>query len=244
MKTTTFGPHLTQLTQTFPFSINAYFVREDDGLTLVDTGIFGNARAILNEAKSLGQPIKRIALTHAHGDHVGSLDALHALVPEAEVMISARESRFLAGDRTLDPDEPQDRLRGSYQTCTTRPTRLLQDGDRIGSLTVIAAPGHTPGQVAFFDPRDGHLIVGDAFSVLGGLAVSGTMRLLFPLPAIATWNRRLALETAKRLRALKPSRLAVGHGSVLEAPLEAMDRVIAEAEHALVARSNTAQKRV
>src|SRR5690606_3319210 len=113
-------------------------VREEDGLTVVDTGMGGAAEAIVQAAKTLGAPIRRIALTHSHGDHVGSLDALHALVPDAEVAISAREARFLAGERTLDADEPQTPLKGSITTCTTKPTRLLNAGDRIGSLEVIA----------------------------------------------------------------------------------------------------------
>ncbi len=238
------GPHLTQITQTFPFPINAYFVHENDGLTLIDTGLFGNAQNILKTAQSLGAPIKRIALTHAHGDHAGSLDALHALVPDAEVLISARESRLLAGERTLKPDEPQDKLRGSYQTCKTRPTRLLHDGDRVESLTVIAAPGHTPGQIAFLDARESNLIVGDAFHFLGGVAVSGTLKWRFPFPAWATWSKGAALESAKRLRTLEPSRLAVGHGDTFENPLAQMDSAILEAENALRARSSTTQERV
>ncbi len=56
--------------------VNCYLVREDDGLTLVDTMIPGSQKKILAAAERLGAPIKRIVLTHAHGDHIGSLDAL------------------------------------------------------------------------------------------------------------------------------------------------------------------------
>jgi hypothetical protein len=62
------------------------------------------------------------------------------------------------------------------------------------------------------------------------MAVSGVMRPLFPFPAMATWNRPLALESARKLRALNPSRLAVGHGDVLENPVNAMEAAIAVAE--------------
>ena len=30
----------------------------------------------------------------------------------------------------------------------TKPDLLLEEGDRIGSLEVIATPGHTPGSIA------------------------------------------------------------------------------------------------
>jgi glyoxylase-like metal-dependent hydrolase (beta-lactamase superfamily II) len=222
---------LVQLTR-FPrlFPVNCYLVREDDGLTLIDTTIGGSTEAILAAAKRMGAPIVRIALTHAHMDHVGSLDALHAALPDAEVLVPAREARFLAGDRTLEPGETQGKLRGSWKTCTTQPTRLLQPGDRVGSLDVVASPGHTPGHVAFFDTRDGSLIAGDAFQTRGGIAVSGVIRPLFPFPAMGTWHKPSALSSARALRALEPTVLAVGHGAMLSDPIPAMDAAIATCE--------------
>ena len=233
MKTIPLGPNLTQLVQTVVIPVNAYLVREDDGLTLVDTGLGGNARAVMGAARAAGLEIRRVALTHAHGDHTGSLDALRDALPDAEVLVSARDARFLAGDRSLDPTEPRTPPRGDLKPRRTRPTRLLRPGDRVGSLEAVAAPGHTPGQLAFLDTRDGALIAGDAFSNVGGLAVSGVPRLLFPFPALATWHRPTALESARRLRALGPTRLAVGHGAAIDDPLAAMDRAIEEAERAL-----------
>jgi len=230
MRLTRHGEHLIQLTR-FPllFPINTYLVSEPDGFTLIDTGMSGFGKRIMAATRELGLPITRIALTHAHGDHAGALDELHALLPEAEILVGARDARFLAGDMSLDPNEPQDKLRGSYVTARVRPTRLVEPGDRVGSLEVIAAPGHTPGQIACFDTRDRTLIAGDVFQTRAGLAVSGKLRPLFPFPAIATWHKQTALATARALRALEPSRLAVGHGEVIEAPGAAMDRAIAEA---------------
>ncbi len=226
------GQYLTQLTQTFPFPINAYLIRERDGLTLIDTAL-GQARQIIEAAKSLNAPIRRIAITHAHNDHVASLDRLHELLPEAEVLIGNREARILAGDLSLLPDETG---KPNGMTCKTRPTRLLLPGDTVGSLEVIAAPGHAIGQIAFHDPRDGNLIAGDAFQIQGGLAVSGTLKWRFPFPAWATWNKEIALESARRLRALNPNRLSVGHGDTLENPQAQMDAAILEAERNLNAR--------
>ncbi len=239
MKVTKHGDHLVKLT--FMGVMNCYFVREDDGLTLIDTVIEGRAPHIMQAAQSLGQPIKRIVLTHDHVDHVGSLDALHEALPDAEVMISARDARFLSGDMSMDDDEPKDKLRGGYVLCKTRPARLLHEGDRIGSLEVIATPGHTPGHAAFIDVRDRTLIAGDAFQTQGGVAVSGTFVPLFPLPALATWHKPLALASGRKLRALEPSRLAVGHGPVLEQPLAAMDRAIEKMARALGREEKAAQ---
>jgi len=205
--------------------VNAYLVEEDDGLTVVDTMLPRCAGAILKAAA--GRPIRRIALTHAHGDHVGSLDALAEQLPGVEVVISARDARLLAKDMTLAPEEQQGKLRGGYPGTKTRPTRELAHGDRVGSLEVVASPGHTPGHVAFLDTRDGTLYCGDAYSTLGGVATTAKTNPRFPLPATATWHRPTALESAKALRALDPTRLAPGHGKVVDSPARAMDTAIA-----------------
>lgn len=232
MRATTHGSHLIQLAR-YPllFPVNCYLVREADGFTLIDVGLPGSAPAILAAAQAHGGAIKRIALTHAHMDHMASLDALHAALPDAEILLSARQARFLGGDKSLDEAERSlnARLAGTWRVATTRPTRTIAAGERIGSLTVVAAPGHSPDHLAYFDPRDRTLIAGDAFQTRGGIAVSGTIRPLFPFPAFATWHKPTALESARTLRDLAPARLAVGHGEVLADPLEAMGKAIATA---------------
>ena len=209
--------------------VNAYLVAEDDGLTVIDTLMPRSASRILAAAGRVDAPIVRILLTHAHGDHIGSLDELAGRLPDAEVLISQRDARLLAKDMSLDPDEPQSKLSGSYPGAKTVPTGMLQPGDRVGSLEVLAAPGHTPGHVAYLDPRDRTMYCGDAYSTLGGVATTAKVNPRFPLPALATWDRPTALASARTLRALDPARLAPGHGKVVESPGPAMDAAIASA---------------
>jgi glyoxylase-like metal-dependent hydrolase (beta-lactamase superfamily II) len=209
--------------------VNAYLVAEDDGLTLIDTMLPRSAGKLLAAAAARGAPIVRIALTHAHGDHIGSLDELSGRLTDAEVIISTRDARLLAKDMSLDPGEPEDKLRGSYPGARTRPDRTVEPGERIGSLEVVASPGHTPGHVAFLDTRDGTLYCGDAYSTLGGVATTARANPRFPLPGMVTWHRPTALESARALRTLEPARLAPGHGKVVESPVAAMDAAIAKA---------------
>jgi len=231
MKITYATNNLIQLTRLVAF--NCFLLREDDGFTLIDTNMGGQAQAIIQAADKLGLPIVRIVLTHAHVDHVGSLDALHEALPDVPVAISERDVRFLSGDKSLDPSEPHVPLRGGYPICKTQPTLLLHEGDHIGSLEVIATPGHTTGHRAFLDTRDRSIIAGDAYQTQGGVAVSGTIELLFPLPALATWHKGLALESARKLLALGPSVLAVGHGRVLSNPQAEMEHAIRVMEQSL-----------
>ncbi len=228
MKITPHGNTLLQLSYWAGFG-NCYLVREEDGFTLIDTAVNNQGKAIVEAAKAASLPIVRIALTHAHGDHIGSLDELHALLPNAEILVGTREARLKAGDMSLDAQEAKEKVRGAWITTTTPPTRLLNEGDRVGSLEVFFSPGHTPGHIAFLDTRDRTLITGDAFQTKGGVAVAGMVVPLFPLPKFGTWNLPTALASARKIRALNPARLATGHGPVLEQPLAKLDQAIAKA---------------
>jgi glyoxylase-like metal-dependent hydrolase (beta-lactamase superfamily II) len=114
--------------------VNAYLLAEEDGLTLVDTMTSGGGTGIVAAAERIGRPTARVVLTHGHADHVGSLDELARLLPDAVGACSTRESRLLAGDRALDLGEPSSKLRGGWKDVATRPGLLRQEGDRVGSL--------------------------------------------------------------------------------------------------------------
>jgi glyoxylase-like metal-dependent hydrolase (beta-lactamase superfamily II) len=219
---------LTFMPKLFP--VNCYFVEEEDGLTLIDAALPNSAKAIIEAAGQIGKPIKRIVLTHAHGDHIGALDKLKETwnVP---VHISARDSRLLAGDTSLDSAEPQTPIRGRIpKNIKTKPDVLLKDGDSIGSLIAYTTPGHTPGSMSFLDKRTNALIAGDAFQTRGGIAVSGVTIPWFPFPAMATWDKKTAVQSAKKIHELKPSLLAVGHGELLRSPGAQIEKAISKAE--------------
>lgn len=224
------------------FPVNCYLIEEDEGLTLIDAGLPFSANGIRQAANKIRKPIQRIVLTHAHGDHIGALDTLKKELPDVPVYISKRDARLLSGDRSLDPGEPETPIRGGVpkpDTVKTKADVLLEDGDRIGPLLAVSVPGHTPGSMAFLDTRNGALIAGDAFQTIGGIAVTGQIRPLFPFPAMATWNKQASFESARKLRKMNPVLLAVGHGKLLKDPWFVMDQAIAEAERNLILRKTT-----
>jgi glyoxylase-like metal-dependent hydrolase (beta-lactamase superfamily II) len=210
--------------------VNIFLVEDGEGITVVDTALPKSTKHVVRAAGVIGKPITRIVLTHAHDDHVGSLDELHAALPDAKIYMTARDARLLAGDKSLDADEPQDKLRGGLKGQKTVPDVLVEDGDSIGSLKVIFTPGHTPGHMALHDSRDNTIYCADVFSTLGGLATTARTNPLFPLPAMATWHPPTVLKSARLLADMDPARLAPGHGRVIDNPTQDMYLVIEKAE--------------
>jgi glyoxylase-like metal-dependent hydrolase (beta-lactamase superfamily II) len=157
---------------------NAYLIEEEDGYTLVDVGWQRAPAAIMARLAQLGrQPtdIKRIALTHAHPDHVRGLAEL-ARRSGAQVLIHQDDAPWLeagrvpAAGRSGQLGRAIDTLPLLHWT-PIRPDILLGDDDTVASLRVIPTPGHSPGHIAFLHEPTRALLVGDAVFNRTGLAV-------------------------------------------------------------------------
>ncbi len=231
MRITPVSEHAQQLT--YLGLMNCYLVREADGFTLIDTTVNAAAKSILAVLHTLDAPVRRILLTHAHLDHVGSVDPLAAQLPGITVAIAERSLPLLRRppDKSLRPGEPKENFGGGLPGIVTPVTHHTAEGERFGSLRVIDTPGHIPGHQSFLDERDGTLYAGDALVGIGRLSVCGWTPWYFPLPTLVMWSKPLALASARKLLDLPIQRFACGHGAIREGGIPALQQAIGKASH-------------
>jgi glyoxylase-like metal-dependent hydrolase (beta-lactamase superfamily II) len=193
-------------------------------LTLIDTGLPGSAPAIARALAPRGLGIGDIAraiCTHGHPDHAGG----GAELAEAgvDVLIHEADGAALAtglGDVLRHPS--RGRL---FAAATPVPARTspLRDGDVLpvlGGLEVIHTPGHTPGSVCLWAPRDGLLFTGDVLQRRFGRVVFAS--------SLFSDDVRAARRSVQRLASLDVKAIVFGHYPPL---VEGAGDVIAKLAH-------------
>lgn len=211
--------NLHQFTAFSPiFPINAYLYEDEKYLTIIDCGLNHFIKHFKKLSQKLNKPIQYIILTHPHVDHIAGLDLLVKQFPDIKIVCSKRDNRLLNGDFSLDTTEFQGEIKGGFKPTHAKANLLVSNGDNIGKLTAMMTPGHTPGSISLYENENKFLIVGDLLQAKGGLAIAGDKRKLFPFPALATWSKKDALKSVKKISQLEISWLATGHGNVIFQP--------------------------
>jgi glyoxylase-like metal-dependent hydrolase (beta-lactamase superfamily II) len=202
---------------------HAYLYRDSDGLTLIDTSLPGSAPLIARAIREIGHEpdsLRRLVLTHFHGDHVGSAAEIAAW-GTVEVYAHQADSAFIRSTDTgpapnLEAWEQPifDRVQTQVPAAPTAPVRVdqeLADGDIIdfgGGAVIVAAPGHTPGSLACYLPGPRVLLTGDAIA----RGPDGAVML-----GVFNADRAQAIASFHRLAALDTEIACFGHGEPLTA---------------------------
>ena len=143
---------------------NAYLLT-DGPLTLIDSGLPGSARAVLDFMAALGyapRDLKRILLTHRHPDHAGGSLAL-------------REATGAAVHAHISEIDASGLLKGTLRETLLPVDQVIEGGMTLeGGIGVIHCGGHTAGSVCYFLGNSKALFLGD-------MAINNVDRLSRPL---------------------------------------------------------------
>ncbi len=194
-------------------AVNVLLLENDDGWTLVDTGLAGSVGRIKDALTSLGsgpEDLKRIFVTHQDDDHTGGLKGLLEWAPGAEVGATAYEAEVISGRRGLDP--PSNSL-FRYMARSAQPPgipigKVLREGDVVSGFRIIATPGHTLGHAALLRNSDGLLFTADAFGCLPRKIRVGVRKAFCTDPP-------LAKRSAEKLLGERFATVIMAHGPVL-----------------------------
>ena len=194
-------------------AINVLLLENDDGWTLVDTGLAGSVGRIKEALAALGagpEDLKRIFVTHQHDDHTGGLKGLLEWAPGAEVGATAHEADVISARRGLDPPSNAlfRRMSSGAQPVGIPVQKVLQEGDLVSGFRLVSTPGHTLGHVSLLRDGDGLLFTADAFGCLPRKIRVGVRKAFCTDPT-------LAKRSADKLLNERFSTVVMAHGPVL-----------------------------
>ncbi len=187
--------------------INAYVI----GDVIVDAGLASSAKKIVKAVQ--GRTIRAHALTHAHVDHAGGS---RRLVDALELALWAPAGD--AGDvRSGEPAVREGRAKGLMTFASgfdgVEVARELREGDEVAAgFVVVEAPGHSPGQIAYWRESDRTLLTGDVFT---NMNLFTTVVGLHMPPDLVTIDPARNRESARKVAGLAPNVVGFGHGPVL-----------------------------
>lgn len=166
--------------------VHCYLWEGPGGLMLIDTGMPSAGAPIAKALVSAGYPlhqVRRIVLTHADNDHMGSAAALKrttgAVVAchTVEKELVEQPSKRVPSSLLLRPLFRLLTLAPGMRAAPVTPDELLIDGQELPEgFTVIHTPGHTPGHISLLHRTRRLLIAGDCLNNRNGkLAVAPPM---------------------------------------------------------------------
>ncbi|MBD5212580.1 MAG: MBL fold metallo-hydrolase [Bacteroidales bacterium] len=151
---------IRELTVQGVFATNCYFYIDDITKSgfLIDPG--AQAGIIYDEIVRNGWTIEKILLTHGHFDHFGAAEILRERLA-APIYIYPSDGSYLTDTYlNLSGNSREPMIVSHYEELHDGETIRLKANSGF-FLKVIHTPGHTPGSVTYYAPKDSAAFVGD-----------------------------------------------------------------------------------
>jgi hydroxyacylglutathione hydrolase len=211
--------------------MNAYLIEYGEQVVVFDTGEKGMAKAIAAAGARLGG-IRQVVLGHGDTDHRGSAPALSKVAPVVCHPDAVAEAQGSGGRSywRMEKLPPAIRLlhrflhRFIWDGGPVTISGTVGAGERIAGFEVVELAGHAPGQIGLWRESDGVALVSDTVyltTILGRPTAAHVPQEAYNLDTEA------ARESIRRLAALRPRIVGVGHLGPMTGP-----DVVAELEAA------------
>jgi len=150
-----------------PIETNCWIYPLDEkNAAVIDPG--DEEALIISALNELKLNLTYILLTHGHFDHIMAVphlvNAFDSKRPQ--IAIHRLDSEYLGPEAYKAHEKSLKAAMGSVfleklKVPMPQADCLLEEGDKIGNLTVLSLPGHTQGSAAFWDKDEGVLFTGD-----------------------------------------------------------------------------------
>lgn len=213
-----------------PRTMNVFVIESSNGVVVFDAGVSSMAGDIARIGAALGG-IERVVLSHAHPDHRGSAPALRAPVfchpaERSDAESGRGEHYFDTSKLPLPARLVYPKLLRHWDGGPVTISGTLEEGGEVAGFEVVHLPGHAPGLIALFRPKDRVALVSDTF-----YAVDVRTGLPCPprLPHDAfTLDRAAACSSLRKLADLRPAAAWPGHLGPVLGPVSATLLSVAE----------------
>ena len=181
------APGIYSMGQSQGGNVHAFLLDDGNGLTLIDTLFDADAGRILAQVQAIGKTVQDIKHIIS-GDRSPQPVSILPYPPYRTYPLQIGLNLNLARHAPVNVDH------------------FVHEGDRIGPVQVLFAPGHSPGHLAFYWPERRALVTGDAVCTWPTFMLGWKGFLLNPK------QHQVSL---RRLAELDAEVLCVGHGEPL-----------------------------